>query len=105
MKKFRKIRYDLELKKIIKIIQQEKQKQKKKKNLLILLQFPDGLKQHATAIANSIEKKTNTRCFVWLGSCFGSCDVAKHIPKNFDFVFSFGHSLWPFAKKIKANEI
>jgi 2-(3-amino-3-carboxypropyl)histidine synthase len=101
-----KMQYDLELEKIVDIIkrQQAKEKrEKKKKELLVVLQFPDGLKQEATRMAEAIEKRTKAKCFVWLGSCFGSCDVIR--PRGFDLVFSFGHSLWPFGKKVKAREI
>ena len=44
-------KYDLELEKIISEI-------KKKKAKLVLLQFPDGLKQSATAIVDFLKERT-----------------------------------------------
>lgn len=80
---------------------------KKSKAKNILLQFPDGLKPKATKIAKKIEKKAKINVFIWLNSCYGSCDipVLGKLKKNIDIVFSFGHSLWPFKRKIKAMEI
>jgi 2-(3-amino-3-carboxypropyl)histidine synthase len=86
--------------KIIEIIKREKAKN-------VLLQFPDGLKKKATKIAKEIEKNTNAEVFIWLNSCYGACDIPLlgKLEKKIDVVFSFGHSLWPFQKKIKAMEI
>ncbi len=80
--------YDLEIEKIIKIIKNEKFKR-------ILLQFPEGLKQYAQVICNEIEQKTKCNCFIWMGSCFGACDVpleAKNL--KVDLIVQFGHSKW-----------
>ena len=73
--------YTLETRKIIERI-------KKKEAKLVCLQFPDGLKQHATKIAGEIEKKTGAKCFIWLGSCFGACDMPLEI-KNSCFYFPY----------------
>jgi len=72
---------------------------------IILLQFPDGLKPRAQEIAKAIECKTKAKCFIWLESCYGACDVPTGLPRDIDLVFSFGHSLWPFKAKVKAMEI
>jgi len=77
--------YDLELDKIIKKIKSSKAK-------LVLLQFPDGLKPYATSIVTKLEKLTNNkvRFLIWLGSCFGACDIPN--VKNIDLLVQFGHS-------------
>ncbi|MEM2932856.1 MAG: diphthamide synthesis protein [Candidatus Pacearchaeota archaeon] len=93
------IMINFEIPKLIRLI-------KAKKAKLVLLQFPDGLKPRALEIANAIESKTKARCFIWLGSCFGACDIPQNEKiENFDLIINFGHSLWPFNKKIKAKEL
>lgn len=81
-------RYNLELDKIVKKIKSTKAK-------LVLLQFPDGLKQYATSVVDYLEEKTNAEFLIWLGSCFGACDtptgIEKLIPK-IDLVVQFGHN-------------
>ncbi len=80
--------YDLEIGRII----SEVKKQKAKK---ILLQFPEGLKMYSQAIADEIEKKTNSSCFIWLGTCFGACDIPAETEKlGIDLLIHFGHSKW-----------
>ena len=80
--------YELELEKVISEI-------KKTKAKLVLLQFPDGLKQYATAIVDYLKTKTSAEFLIWLGSCFGACDtpvgIERLIPK-IDLVIQFGHS-------------
>jgi 2-(3-amino-3-carboxypropyl)histidine synthase len=87
--------YVLELEKIVKTI--KKQKAKK-----VLLQFPDGLKPYSTVIAEEIERQTNAECLIWLGTCFGACDVPIQTEKlGVDLIIQFGHSPWKFGKEIK----
>ncbi len=76
--------YNLELNKIIKEIKSKKPKS-------VLLQFPDGMKQYATLIVDYLEKKTNTQFKIYLGSCFGACDVPE---TDADLVVQFGHGAW-----------
>ncbi|MFA4952804.1 MAG: diphthamide synthesis protein [Candidatus Pacearchaeota archaeon] len=82
-------RYDLELEKVLDEI-------KKNKAKLVLLQFPDGLKQYATAVVDFLEEKTKEVDFlIWLGSCYGACDtpvLGKEIEKKIDLVIQFGHN-------------
>jgi len=84
--------YDLELNKIVKEIK----KLKKKKDKKVLLQFPDGMKPYATTISKEIEARTKCICLIWLGSCFGACDVPTLgvAEKDIDLVVSFGHTAW-----------
>ncbi len=80
--------YDLELDKIVSEI-------KTKKAKLVLLQFPDGLKPFATAIVDYLEEKTSAEFLIWLGSCFGACDLPVSLEKikpKIDLVVQFGHN-------------
>lgn len=96
-------KYELEIDKIAKTIKKEKAKR-------VLLQFPDGLKPYATAIADEIKKrldektKKDIEIMIWLGSCFGACDVPIQTEKlGVDLIVQFGHSEWDYkdTKDIK----
>ena len=85
--------YDLELTRIIKTIKKEKAKR-------VLLQLPDGLKPYATIIVDYLESKIkNSEFFIWLGSCFGACDIPQVNEKDFDLIIQFGHSAWNYNTK------
>ena len=85
--------YDIEIKKIIDNIKQQKAKK-------VLLQFPEGLKPYAQEIAFFIENNTNCQCFIWLDSCYGACDVPIEIEKlGIELIIQFGHSPWKFSNK------
>ena len=65
----------------------------KKKAKLVLLQFPDGLKQYSTSIVDFLEEKTKSDFLMWFGSCFGACDIPVGIDKfKIDLVIQFGHN-------------
>jgi 2-(3-amino-3-carboxypropyl)histidine synthase len=67
---------------------------KKSKAKTVLLQFPDGLKPYAKSITSYLEKEfKNTKFAIWLGTCFGACDVPSAEEKA-DLVIQFGHSPW-----------
>ena len=94
-------KYELEIEKIVRTIKKELSLKKKlrKENLKVLLQFPDGLKPYATTIADEIEKKTGCECLVWLGTCYGACDVPLQVEElGVDLIVQFGHSKWNFKK-------
>jgi len=58
----------------------------------VLLQFPDGLKPYATSIADYLQERFPKVFFkIWLGSCYGACDVPK---TDDDFLIQFGHAEW-----------
>ena len=78
--------YDLELDKAVKEI-------KKTKAKTVLIQLPDGLKPKAKDIVDFISKKTSAKCSIWLGSCYGACDIPK---ADFDLLIQWGHSKWNF---------
>jgi len=92
-------KYDLDLEKIISKIKSAKAK-------LVLLQFPDGLKRHATTIVDYLEEKlapkgvlpkseVGSRFLIWLDTCFGACDtpiLGKELEKKIDLIIQFGHN-------------
>lgn len=84
------MQYDLELDKVIKEI-------KKQKARLVCIQLPDGLKPKADEIQEKIEKNTNAKVIIWLGSCFGSCDIPD-LDKKVDLLVQFGHSYFKIEK-------
>ncbi|MCK4521713.1 MAG: diphthamide synthesis protein [Nanoarchaeota archaeon] len=75
--------YNLEPNKAVKEI-------KNKKAKTVLIQLPDGLKPKAKEIADFIENNTNAKCFIWMGSCYGACDIPN--VKDFDLLIQWGHS-------------
>ena len=89
--------YDLEIERAVKTIKKEKAK-------LVLLQFPDGLKNVSTEVAKEIEERTDAKIMIWLGSCFGACDIPQpeRLEKlGVDMIIQWGHSAWPFVKEKK----
>lgn len=83
--------YNLEIGKAINEINRLKAKK-------VLIQLADGLKPFATQIIDEIESSTKAKCFIWLGSCYGACDLPPVKDKDFDLLIQFGHSPWPFWK-------
>lgn len=81
-------KYNLELEKVISEIKRTKAK-------LVLLQFPDGLKPYATSIVDYLREKTNAEFLIWLGSCYGACDIPTGVDKlkpKIDLTIQFGHN-------------
>jgi len=74
--------YDFELEKVVEIIKQKKAKK-------VVLQLPDGLKPKAKEIYDFIKEKTGCELMVYLGSCFGACDIPR---VDCDLLVQFGHS-------------
>ncbi|MFA5061055.1 MAG: diphthamide synthesis protein [Candidatus Pacearchaeota archaeon] len=77
-------KYELELDIIVAEIKESKAKS-------ILVQLPDGLKPWAVPIVKYLEDKTSVDVKIWLGSCFGACDVPK---SDCDLLIQFGHAKW-----------
>ena len=76
--------YELELERIVNEI--------KKKNIeKVLLQLPDGLKPGSLVINDYLEEKTDAKISIWLGSCFGACDLPD---SDVDLIIQFGHAPW-----------
>jgi len=83
--------FDLELDKVIKKINKEKAK-------LVCIQLADGLKPKALEIQKYLESKTKARVLIWLGSCFGACDVPVELKDlNIDLLIQFGHNKFGFG--------
>ncbi|RMF54539.1 hypothetical protein D6745_04955 [Candidatus Woesearchaeota archaeon] len=78
--------YDLELGKVVAHINKIKAKN-------VLVQLPDGLKPHAKKIIDAIRSKTSSEAFIWLGDCFGACDIPLGLQSlKIDLVVQFGHN-------------
>ena len=89
--------YEMEIDNIVRIIKKNSYKK-------IYLQFPDGLKPNATSITKKIREETNSEIFIWLGSCFGACDLPPSLDLiGIDLLVQFGHTKWnySFNDKIK----
>jgi diphthamide biosynthesis enzyme Dph1/Dph2-like protein len=85
--------YDLELERAVSEIKKLSCKRSAQSPAkLVCIQLPDGLKPLATGIANELEKKTSAKILIWLGSCFGACDVPDL--KEVDLLIQWGHSKW-----------
>lgn len=82
--------YDLELEKAAAEIQKEKAK-------LVCIQLPDGLKTKADYIKNELVEKTGAEIIIWLGSCYGACDVPLQVETlGVDLLLQWGHSPWRY---------
>jgi diphthamide biosynthesis enzyme Dph1/Dph2-like protein len=77
--------YDFEMDKVIEAVTSNEAKS-------VLLQFPDGLKHRAREVVDEIEEKTNAECVIWLGNCFGGCDIPITLRHKIDLVIQFGHN-------------
>jgi diphthamide biosynthesis enzyme Dph1/Dph2-like protein len=77
-------KYELELDKILKEIVKQKAKS-------VLIQLPDGLKPWAVPITDYLEKKSFAVVRIFLGDCFGACDVPN---SETDLIIQFGHAEW-----------
>lgn len=80
--------YDLELDSVIREI-------KKMKAKMVCIQLPDGLKNKAIEIVNILEEKTSAKVLIWMGTCFGACDLPQGLEKlGVDLLIQWGHSEW-----------
>ncbi len=78
--------YDIELSRAVDEI-------KKANAKLVCIQLPDGLKPKAREIQEHIERNTNASVVIWLGSCWGGCDVPVSVEKlGVDLLIQWGHS-------------
>ena len=80
--------YELELAKACEEIKKTKAKR-------VCVQLPDGLKPQAEKIAKELKEKTDADIIIWLGSCFGACDIPKQVEDlKVDLLIQWGHSEW-----------
>lgn len=85
--------YEIEIDKVVKTIKKEKARK-------VLLQFPEGMKPYSQVICDEIESRVKCQCFIWLGSCFGACDVPTEVERlGVDLIIQFGHSSWSYDRK------
>ena len=76
--------YELELERVVDEIKSSKAKS-------VLLQLPDGLKPWGPVLSDYLEEKTSVKISIWLGACFGACDLPD---SDADLVIQFGHAPW-----------
>ncbi len=82
--------YDLELGKAASEIRKQNAK-------TVCIQLPDGLKPSADKIKAELEKETDANIIIWLGSCFGACDLPLSVNElGVDLLVQFGHSAWKY---------
>ena len=78
--------FDLELDKAAERIMKENAKR-------VCIQLPDGLKPRAKEIVDELSKKTSAEFVIWLGSCYGACDVPTQVESlGVDLIIQWGHS-------------
>ena len=78
--------YDLELSRAVAEIKKAKAKR-------VCIQLPDGLKPYAKEITEEIERGTKAEVIIWMGSCFGACDIPNGLSKlGVDMLIQWGHS-------------
>lgn len=78
---------DFEVERIIRTI-------KKNKFKTIALQFPEGLKEYATKVADEISKGSGCEVIISSKPCYGACDLADEEAAQLQCgaLFHFGHS-------------
>ncbi len=76
--------YELELDRVVSEIGKSKSK-------TVLLQLPDGLKPWGPILVDYLEQKTDVKISIWLGDCFGACDLPN---SDANLVIQFGHAKW-----------
>ncbi|MBN2141811.1 diphthamide synthesis protein [Candidatus Woesearchaeota archaeon] len=78
--------YDLELDRVITRI-------KEKGHKMVMIQLPDGLKPKAKHIVDTIRKETGAEAIIWMGSCYGGCDIPFGLEQlGVDFLVQWGHN-------------
>jgi len=80
-------KYDLELDNVVAQIKEKSAK-------LVCIQLPEGLKPEAETIAKQIESSTDAKTIIWLGSCYGACDIPNVEDLGVDLMIQWGHSAW-----------
>jgi len=86
--------YDMDVKRVVKKIESINGKN-------IGLQFPEGLKTQAIAVANEIQKLTNVNVIISGDPCFGACDVSDSKMKGLvDLIVHYGHTPLPIKYEV-----
>ncbi len=86
--------FNIDLEQAVKIINEKEYKR-------VLLQIPEGLKNHYTKFVEFLENETNTSIIISADPCYGACDIVNSHLKNLkiDFVIQIGHTPFPYLKK------
>ncbi len=80
--------YDLEIEKTAEKIISEKAN-------LVCIQLPEVLRTKAKEIVDELKRKTNAEFIIWLGSCYGACDIPIQVESlGVDLLIQWGHSEW-----------
>ncbi len=80
--------YNLELEKAVKKIKEENAK-------IVCVQLPEGLRTRTPEIVQALEKETEATIVIWLGSCYGACDIPLQVESlGVDLIIQWGHSEW-----------
>lgn len=80
--------YNLELEKAVKKIKEENAK-------IVCVQLPEGLRTRTPEIVEALEQQTGATVVVWLGSCYGACDIPLQVESlDVDLIIQWGHSEW-----------
>lgn len=59
----------------------------------VCIQLPDGLKPRASEIKDFLEADTDAQIYIWMGTCFGSCDLPLGLESaGIDLLIQWGHS-------------
>jgi len=63
----------------------------------VAVQIPEGLRRHAFALVDFLEKETQARVIIVADPCYGACDLANHELRNLaiEFVIHIGHTPIP----------
>jgi len=65
------------------------------------LQFPEGLKVHATRLSSEIENKTGATVLISGDPCWGACDLSdREMEGLVDLLVHFGHTPLPIEYKV-----
>ncbi|MDD1763985.1 MAG: diphthamide biosynthesis enzyme Dph2 [Methanobacteriaceae archaeon] len=68
---------------------------------MVGLQFPDGLRVHATRLARKIEKETGTTTLISGDACYGACDLSDRSMEGLvDLLIHWGHTALPLDYKV-----
>ncbi len=68
---------------------------------IVGLQFPEGLKVHATELARKIEDETGAMVLISGDPCYGACDLSDNVMDGkVDLLVHFGHTPLPIDYKI-----
>jgi 2-(3-amino-3-carboxypropyl)histidine synthase len=86
MKELESAAYDLDLKQAIDNIKQTEPKR-------VCLQFPDGLKEYSGSVYQTLQDMfPDVTFFIYLGSCFGGCDLPPLEGQDIDLLIQWGHN-------------